>query len=156
MSEEKKKTDSAPTDVMGFLDYYLVKKAPFQIPDNAKEWIAQYSPWITLVIMVLFAPLILAAIGLSAIFAPFALMGGATGFGLTTIVLIVQLGLMGFALPGLFARKLSGWTLLFYSEIASLVYGLVYALTSVYGLSGLVGALIGLYVIFQIREKYTK
>ena len=27
----------APKDLIGFLDFYLVKKAPFQLPDGAKE-----------------------------------------------------------------------------------------------------------------------
>ena len=25
-----------PKDLIGFLDFYLVQKAPFQLPDNAK------------------------------------------------------------------------------------------------------------------------
>ena len=152
---ESTKKDKVPSDLMGFLDYWLVKKAPFQIPDSAKEWIVKWGPWITVVLMVLSLPIIFAAIGLSAFLTPYAALAGA-GYtawywvGLAVVVLELALGLM--ALPGLFARKLSGWTLLFYSQVVSLVYGLI----SGNILGALIGAVIGFYILFQIREKYAK
>jgi len=84
-----------------------VKKAPIQLPDNAKEWIVQYGPWLTLVILVL-------------------------------------------TLPGLFARKMSGWTLLFYARLVSLVATVLSAAV----VSALLVALISLYVLFQVRPLY--
>lgn len=83
---------------------------------------------------------------------PFGGYGYATGFGLAAIVLIVQLGLQVAALPGLFARKMSGWTLLFYADIISFVYSIIQGQY----FSAIVGALVGFYILFQIREKYTK
>ena len=76
-------SEQAPKDLIGFLDYYLVKKAPFQIPDNAKEWLVQYGPWITIVVIVLTLPAILALLGLGAVLLPFA--GYGAGFGLLAI-----------------------------------------------------------------------
>lgn len=158
MAETKQK---APKDLIGFLDYYLVKNAPFAIPDGAKEWIVKYGPWITVVLMVLMLPVLFAALGLAAMLSPFAMMGGygyASGFGVTTIFTLAIVVLEIMALPGLFARKMSGWTMLFYAELASLASGLVSAV--MYSMSGLfstlIGSVIGLYILFQIREKYTK
>ncbi len=152
---EEKKTDQVPKDLVGFLDYWLVKKAPFQIPDGAKEWIVKWGPWINVVLLVLSLPVILAAVGFTAVFSPYALMAGVGYSGLYWVgiaVMFVQLALQVFALPGLFARKMSGWTLLFYADILSLVYGLVSGSI----ISALLGAVIGFYVLFQIREKYSK
>ena len=142
--------EQAPKDLMGFLDYYLVKKAPFQIPDEAKEWIVKYGPWITIVLLVLTLPALLVVLGIGAVLIPFGGVGYATGFGYLTLGLIVQIGLTLAALPGLFARRLSGWTLLFYARIVSLVFTLLAG-----GIvSALVGGLISMYILFQVRALY--
>ena len=54
------------------------------------------------------------------------------------------------ALPGLFARKMSGWTLLFYSRLVSIV---ARALAGAI-VSALVVGVISLYVLFQVRSLY--
>ena len=147
---EQAPKEEAPKDLMGFLDYYLVKKAPFQIPDEAKEWIVQYGPWITIVLLVLTLPALLVVMGIGAVLVPFGGVGYATGFGYLTLGLIVQIGLTLAALPGLFARRLSGWRLLFYARIVSLVFTLLAG-----GIVGaLVGGLISMYILFQVRALY--
>jgi hypothetical protein len=140
----------APKDLIGFLDFYLVKKAPFQLPDVAKEWIVKWGPWITIVLLVLMLPPLLIVLGVGTALIPFGGYGYATGFTLTTIFLIVQVGLTIAALPGLFARKLGGWTLLFYAQLV----GLVFSILSGSVVGGILGALIGLYILFQVRELY--
>jgi hypothetical protein len=154
MAEEVKK-DKVPSDLIGFLDYWLVKKAPFQIPDNAKEWIVKFGPWITVVLMVLTLPLLFAAIGISAFLTPYTVLAGVTyslWYWVGLVFIVLEFALELFALPGLFARKMSGWTLLFYSQIVSFVYALI----SGNVLGAILGAIIGLYILFQIREKYAK
>lgn len=143
-------TEQAPKDLIGFLDFYLVKKAPFQLPDAAREWIVKFGPWIAIVLLVISAPAILFVLGVGTVFAPFGGVGYATSWGLAIILLIVVVGLQIAALPGLFARKMSGWRLMFYSEGVSIVHSLV--LGSIIG--GLVGGLIGLYILFQVRSLY--
>ena len=143
-------TTDAPKDLVGFLDFYLVKKAPFQIPDGGREWIVKFSPWITVVLLVLLLPLLLVALGIGTFFMPFGGPGYATGFGFLTLVLIVELGLMIAALPGLFARKMAGWRLLFYSQLVSIVFSLLSG--SIIG--GLLFGLISLYILFQVRPLY--
>lgn len=143
-------TNQTPKDLIGFLDFYLVQKAPFQIPANAKEWIVQYGPWITVVLLVLAVPPLLIVLGVGAALTPFGGLGYAAGFTYLTIVLIAQLGLMVAALPGLFARKMSGWRLLFYAQILSFVFSLLSG--SLVG--AVVGVVISMYLLFQVRPLY--
>lgn len=143
-------TAEAPKDLIGFLDFYLVKKAPFQIPDAGRELIVRFGPWITLVLLILLLPLLLVALGLGALVIPFGGVGYAESFSLLTIFVIVEIGLMIAALPGLFARKMTGWTLLFYSQLVAVVHSLL--MGNIIG--GLLTALIGLYILFQVRPLY--
>ena len=142
--------DAPPKDLIGFLDFYLVNKAPFQIPDAGREWIVKFGPWITVVLLILTLPILLVALGIGVFFMPWGGVGYATGFGVMTIVIIIEIGLMIAALPGLFARKMAGWTLLFYSQLVSIVYNVLTG--NVVG--GLLVGLIGLYILFQVRTKY--
>ncbi len=140
----------APKDLVGFLDFYLVKQAPFQIPDGGREWIVKFGPWITVVLLILTLPILLFALGLGAILIPFGGVGYASGFGVLTLFVIVELGLMIAALPGLFARKMAGWQLLFYSQLVSIAYNIL----SGHVVSGLLFGLIALYILFQVRPLY--
>ena len=140
----------APKDPMGFLDYYLVKKAPFQIPDNIRELIVKIGPWITVVLLVISLPALLLILGIGTALVPFGGPAYATGFGLAAILLIVQLGLEALALPGLFARKMSGWTLMFYAQVVGVLSSLMYGAI----VGAIVGGLIGFYVMFQVRGLY--
>lgn len=146
-------TAEPPKDLIGLLDFYLVKKAPFQIPDAGRELIVRFGPWITVVLLILLLPILLFALGLGALVIPFsgaAGVGYSAGFGLLTIFVIIEIGLMIAALPGLFARKMSGWTLLFYSQLVGIVHSLL--MGNIIG--GLLTALIGLYILFQVRPLY--
>ena len=142
--------ETAPKDVIGFLDFYLVKKAPFQIPDAGREWIVKFGPWITVVLLILTLPLLLVALGVGAFFVPWGGVGYATGFGIMTLLVIAEIGLMIAALPGLFARKMAGWRLLFYSQLVSIVYNVLTG--SIVG--GLLFGLVSLYILFQVRPLY--
>ena len=141
-----------PKDLIGFLDFYLVKKAPFQIPDGGREIIVRFGPWITLILLILTLPLLLFALGIGAVFIPFGGIGYASGFGVLTIFVIVEIGLMIAALPGLFARKMAGWRLLFYSQLVSIVYNVLSG--SIVG--GLLFGLISFYILFQVRPLYNE
>ncbi len=140
----------APKDLEGFLDFYLVKKAPFQIPDSGREMIVKFGPWISLVLLILTLPLLLFALGIGTILIPFGGLGYATGFGVLTIFVIAEVGLLIAALPGLFNRKMSGWRLLFYSQLVSVVYNVL----SGNIIGGLLFGLIALYILFQVRPLY--
>lgn len=142
-------TSQAPKDIIGFLDYYLVKKAPVQIPDAAREWIVKFGPWIAVVLLALSLPLIFVLLGFGSILAPLGGLGYA-GFGMTAMLVIVEIVLMVLALPGLFARKMSGWSLMFYARIV----GLIGSISAGSFFGGIIFALIAFYVMFQVRPLY--
>jgi hypothetical protein len=150
MTTPDARVSEAPKDLIGFLDFYLVKKAPFQIPDGGKEVIVKFGPWITLILLILWLPILLVALGLGTILIPFGGGGYAAGFGVLTLFVIVQIGLMIAALPGLFNRRMAGWRLLFYAQLV----GIVYSLLSGAVVSGLLFGLIALYILFQVRPLY--
>ncbi len=143
-------TQQAPKDLIGFLNFYLVTKAPIQIPDAGREAIVRYGPWFLAVVLVLTLPAALFVLGLGALISPFAGINYATGFGIATIGLLATFALEIAALPGLFARKMSGWTLLFYGRLVSLVFSLLMGSL----VAGIVGGLISMYLLFQVRGLY--
>lgn len=140
------------TKLQDFLDLYFGKKAP-QLPVNVKEAIVKYSPYLALILVVIAVPGLLLALGLTALATPFAAMGGfsyGTAFTLSALVLLVSLGLEVAAIPGLFKRSQSAWSLMFYSSLINAVYQLV-----TLNLVGLViGSAISFYFLFQIRSYY--
>jgi hypothetical protein len=69
-----------------------VQKAPFQIPQGAREWIVKYGPWITVVLLVLSLPPLLVVPGVGTALVPFGGVGYAAGCGYMTVVLIIQPG----------------------------------------------------------------
>ena len=143
-------SDQAPKDLIGFLDFYLVKKAPFQLPAEVKEFLVKFGPWIALVFLILWLPGLLLMLGVGTAFMPFGGVMYSVGFTYLTVVLLAQIVLLALALPGLFKRKMSAWRLMFYSEIVSIVFSLLSG--SILG--AIIGGLIGLYILFQIRPLY--
>ncbi|MFI5240263.1 MAG: hypothetical protein ACHQUB_00955 [Candidatus Saccharimonadia bacterium] len=141
---------STSNDVMKFLDTYFGSKSPVQMPKSIKEVLVEWGPWINLLLIIVAAPLLLAALGLSLFVIPFSGIA-ATSISITWIVLLVQLALQVLALPGLFARKTSGWMMLFYAALISLLYNLV-----TYNIVGaIIGAIIAFWILFQIRSYYS-
>jgi hypothetical protein len=143
-------SNQPPKDMMGFLEYYLVQKAPFQLPDNAREAIVKYGPWVVLVLLVLTIPALLLLLGIGTALVPFGGAAYGVGFGYLALFVIVEIGLEAASLPGLFKRKMSGWTLMFWSRMIGLVYSLLAGAI----LSGLIGAVISFYLLFQVRALY--
>lgn len=135
------------------LELYLVKKAP-ALPTNAKEIIVKFGPWITLILFVLSLPLVLALFGLGAFLAPFSFMGGlSAGFNYTLamVVLAVTLVLEGLAIPGLFKQQKRAWYLMYYAVLL----GALSNLLQINIFSFIIGTLISLYILFQIKSYYT-
>lgn len=139
------------------LELYLVKKAPFQLPASAKELIVKVMPWATLIIMILALPVVLLALGLGAfagiltgVLGPFAAVSYAQGLTFSVVVLLVSVVLELIAIPGLFAKSVKGWRFVYWATLVSLVSSLM----SFQIVSGLVGALISLYILFQVKSYY--
>jgi hypothetical protein len=153
-------TKNKPSDQLSmakvdeFLELYLVKKAP-ALPENIKEFIVKYSPYISIVMMALMIPAVIAIFGLSSAFMPYAYMGGfrpGFNFSISTIFMVGQIALQIIALPGLFKRAKSAWRLMFYASLVGLIYSVLSGFNAVLG--GLISALISLYILFQIKPLY--
>ena len=135
------------------LDLYLIKKAPFQIPGNIKELIVKFCPWLILIGIVFSLPMVLVAIGLGTVLAPFGILNNA-GAGIMTILGAVVLGVVlvmeAMAIPGLLKRSRKGWELFYYSVLVNAVYSIIS-----FNIGGLIiGTLISLYILFQVKELY--
>lgn len=121
-------------------------KAPFQLPEIWREGIVKYSPWI----MLIFVPLSLLAIGLGTIASIFSMFTfnffGALALLLSIIAMVFDL----IAIKPLFDRKRTGWNLVFYGWLISLLSSVVSF--SIVGLA--LGFLIGGFILFQVRDKY--
>jgi hypothetical protein len=155
----------ATSDVKGvlsqfeaILDDYMVQKAPFSLPQEVKEFIANVSPYLIIVLAVMALPIIFAALGLTAILSPFAMMGGygygfSWGFGAIVglAVSVITVIMEVVAVPGLFKRTASAWRLLFYASIVSLI-GTILSFSGI--IVGIIGAVIGWYILFQVKELY--
>lgn len=140
------------------LDEYLVKKAPFQLPENVKEIIVKFAPYLAILGVVMGIPGVLALLGAGTVLAPLGLVGGMmTGrpfLGFGYIVNVVFLGVMilleGLAIPGLFSRSKKAWTYLYWSALVGIVQNIV-----TFNVGGLViGGLISMYFLFQVKEYY--
>jgi hypothetical protein len=122
------------------------------IPKNGRDTLAKIAPILALIFGILGILVAVSGLGIFTAFAPFAYMGG-YGYGtayISAIIYLVASVLMLMAYPGLNARKYKGWKLLFWSEVVNLIGGLL----SMAILSAIVGALIGFYLLFQIRSYY--
>ena|SRR3989338_2147977 len=143
---------SAPlSNLESILEEYFVKKAPFQLPAGAKEAIVKFGPWVMVVLLVMTLPILFAALGLGAALLPATMMAGYSPlYNVGMWISIASLVVEALALPGLFARKISGWRLAFYALLISVVASLVMGQIVSVVLSGV----IGLYILFQVKSMY--
>lgn len=112
-------------------------------------------PWIALIFGILGVLGAISGLGLLTAFSPLALFGGAegvasygTGF-IAALFWLVASALMLAAFAGLQGHKFQGWKLMFWSEVASAV-GAVLSLS----LGGVLGAAIGVYLLYQVKSHY--
>ncbi len=157
------------------LDEMLVKKAPYQLPENAKKMIVEYLPWINLVLglLTLWAAWVLwhwtrVANDIINYTNSLSQSLGGKQVPIHHLTIVIWLGIFTLAVEGLLFvaafprtrdRKKSGWNLLFYAALVNILYGIV-ILFSDYGsverlIMTLITTGIGLYFLFQIRSFYT-
>ena len=156
MENEQQPTErtSPLKQLENFFDLYLHKKVSFHLPENVKEFIVKYGPWIDLVFLVLAVPIILTAFAFSFVFLPFATITTPFQSGFSTmhwIIILVSFLLKAYALPGLFRRSLkSGWYFAYYAVLVSALGDLLSG--NLFGF--IIGTSISLYFLFQVKEKY--
>ncbi|MCL5091529.1 MAG: chromate transporter [Patescibacteria group bacterium] len=135
------------------LDEYLVKKAPFTLPDRWREVIVKFAPYVNLILIILALPALLALFGLGSVMAPFSYLGGLhVGFAYTLglVVAAVAVVLNALAIPGLFKRSKQGWNYLYYATLVGVIDNVVHFNVG----SLIIGSLLSLYILFQVRGYY--
>lgn len=133
----------------------IFAKAP-PLPKNAKDVIVKITPFIAIIFGILGILGAISGLGLFTFFSPLALYGGpagitsyGTGF-VSALFWLASSFLLLVAYPGTKANKINGWNMLFWSEVVSLIGSVI----SMSLISGIVGALIGFYLLFQIKSYY--
>jgi hypothetical protein len=142
------------------LEEYLVKKAPFQLPDNVKEILVKIAPYLVIVGLVLLIPTLFSAFGMStafnnpfmAVYAPSLRSAWFLNLATAGITAVFYV----FAVPGLFSRTAKAWQLLFYASLVSLIGGVLIGIIGYSGglLGTLLSTLIGWYLLFQVKGLY--
>jgi hypothetical protein len=128
------------------LEPIFTKQLP-AFPDNIKDLFVKIAPFLA-IIGVVFGIL---GVGLTALFSPFAWFAGSFIYGLGMIFLLIMVILDALAIPGLFAQKMQGWKYMYYAQFVSIIYSLCMGSW----ISGILGAFIGFWILFQIKEKYS-
>lgn len=124
------------------------------LPANWKETLVKITPWIAIIFGVLGVAFSLMAVGVLTFFAPLVAQMGqgagmAAGGPIAAVLWLVSSVLLLMAYKGTKERKASGWRLLFWSEVVSLLSAVVF-----FSVGGIFWALVTFYLLFQIRSHY--
>ena len=165
---------SAMDDLEKSLEGVFVKQAP-ALPERGKETLVEWLPWINLVLGILtlwavyalwhWAHMVNGLVNyLNQVSQTYGVNTGVTVHKLDStvwlglIVLAVEAVLYIMAFGATRARQKRGWNLMFYALLVNLVYGFINIFTNYGGVGNfvgyLIGTVIGLWLLFQIRAKY--
>lgn len=136
-------------DIEKLGDEYLVEKAPFTLPADIKDFIVKASPYITIISLIISLPAIIALLGFGTVFAAVLPAAGiilVLTMGLTAVSFVLQ----AMAIKPLFARASLGWKYSFYASLLSFLSAVLHG--SIGG--AIIGGLIGLYILFQVKSYY--
>lgn len=154
MSDKAKTVTQYADELATKLEGFFLGSLP-GLPDGIKEFIVKVSPYLTLIVAIMFLPILLAALGLGAFFLPFSFLGGlGTGFGYM-VGMVFAFGAMALqfmALPGLFKREKKAWQLVYYASLLSIINSLFSSGVGSAAISGF----ITFYFLFQVKSKYSK
>jgi len=123
------------------------------LPDSAKEWIVKVLPWLILIGAIISLPAIIAIFGLGSLFGSVAYWGGlysGTTFYITWVLMLIVFILEIAAIGPLLKRSKAGWNLIFYGALITALSNLI----SLSIASLIIGLVIELYILFQIRSYY--
>lgn len=139
------------------LDEYLGKKAP-QLPKEWRELLVKVAPYLAIIGVVLGVPGVLALLGLGTFIVPLGTFGGLVtgrpflGFGylINVLFLALMIVLEALSISPLFKRSKIGWRYMYFATLVGAVQNLIN-----FNLGGLIiGTLLSLYLLFQVKEYY--
>lgn len=127
------------------------------LPHGGRKFITDIAPWLSLIFGVLGLLGLLGAGVMTTLFSPLmAFSGGlrSIGFFITILLGIASSVLSILSFNPLREMKKKGWDFAFYSFIIGTVSTLVTMVFMFSGIGGIIGTLIGAYILFEIREMY--
>lgn len=139
----------------GTLNEYFDKKAPM-LPQNAKEIIVKIAPFLAIVSVIFTLPAILLLFGLGGVATVLAPFGDVRSVTLiptmwVSILLLVPVVILEvMAIPGLFAKTAVAWKYMYWAQLITIVSSLI----QLNIMGALLSALIGFYILFQIKSFY--
>jgi hypothetical protein len=152
---EKQLQKGGAADIISSLEN-VFKQAP-KLPENVQETLVSIAPWIALIFGILNILVgvgaFVGSIGLSAL----ALFGGAQAGIIVFVIGVISVvtgALMLMAYPKLKTRQYKGWELLFWADMVSAVTFVLSIFGGSIDLGSIIGVLIGLYLLFQIKGHY--
>lgn len=156
------------------LDELLVKKAPFQLPDSGRKALASALPYLALIggaLSLLGAWGVYQLVSFTSTLAPYAYeLNAAYGYNtgytavfgpmmwVSLLLLVVEAVLFFMAFAPLKARRKRGWDLVLWVSLLNVAYAVAYlvAMPNLFSfIFSLIGSLISLYLLFQLRALYT-
>lgn len=140
----------------------LFANAP-HIPENGRKVIVEYAPWVVLIFGILGVigalSLFRAARGLSAI-SEYMPQSYSMEFMISIAISLLATALLLMSYPGIKAHKKSGWNLVFYSQVVGVAGSVVSVVMGGYYSENLivsiVVAVVGFWILFEVRSYYTK
>jgi hypothetical protein len=135
----------------------IFAKAP-HLPQNWRKGITLIAPWLALVFGILGLVGFLGTSQLGVLLSPLvALRHGFSGIMAFFVVLLnfVTLILAILAFSPLSEMRKVGWDYIFYAFITSSLATIIYFFISASGLRDVVVILIGAYILFEVRERYS-
>lgn len=156
------------------LDDMLVKNAPYKLPENFKKGLVTAMPWLALlggILSLLGAWSVYQIVSWASSWMGVAnelgaaygyYTGYSTAFGpllwLSLLLLVVEAVVSFMAFGPLKEHKKRGWDLMFWLALLNVAYAVIYLIAApniMQFLFSLLGSVIGLYLLFQIRSYYS-
>lgn len=142
----------APAILEKELEPFFLKTLP-PLPDNLKEGLVKYWPWVLLVLLVLSVPMLLALLGMSAALNSAMATSGMPGGTLYYVWIVIFLGSMGLTilgLMGLFKKTRQGWVFMYYAQWLTVISHILFL-----SIFGILMSFVWIYFLYQIRSYYT-
>ncbi|HLD64321.1 MAG TPA: hypothetical protein VI913_05495 [Candidatus Peribacteraceae bacterium] len=134
----------------------LFAKAP-HIPKNGRDMLVQIAPWLALIFGVLGVLGSISAMGILSSFALPYMVGYGMNGALLTVALFVSLVasvLEVMAWKPLSEHKKKGWNYLFYGVVLTTIATILQMFFGYGNVGGIIGALIGFWLLFEVRGMY--
>lgn len=128
-----------------------------KLPAGIIDFLVMIAPWFALVFGILGVLGTISALGVMGMTLPYANMYGGVDTGINYIAVIgglISSVLTLLAFPGLKALKMNGWMMLFWSQVVGIVTTVLGILIGAINIGGIIGALIGFYILFQVKHRY--